>query len=68
MARAFAIIIDDLRVSQRGGRVCLWVREVNLGGGRGGTGLYGWGKSGYRFKRGGGLLYRGRKRQSSFIS
>jgi hypothetical protein len=40
MARAFAIIIDNLRVSQRGKRVYLYIREVNLRGGRGGTGLY----------------------------
>jgi hypothetical protein len=41
MARASAIIIDDLGVSRRGGRACLRVGEVNSGGGRGGTGLYG---------------------------
>jgi len=40
MARASVIVIDDLRVSQRGRRACLYIREVNLGGGRGGTGLY----------------------------
>jgi hypothetical protein len=40
MARASIIIIDNLRVSQRGKRVYLRVREVNLGGGQGGTGLY----------------------------
>jgi hypothetical protein len=40
MARAFIIIIDDLRVSWRGRRVCLYVGEVNSGGGRGGMGLY----------------------------
>jgi hypothetical protein len=40
MARASAIIINNLRVSQRGRRVCLRVREVNLKGGRGGIGLY----------------------------
>jgi hypothetical protein len=40
MARAFTIIINNLRVSQRGKRVCLYVREVNSRGGRGGIGLY----------------------------
>jgi hypothetical protein len=40
MAKASAIVIDDLRVSQRGGRVYLYIREVNLKGGRGGIGLY----------------------------
>jgi hypothetical protein len=40
MARAFIIIINNLRVSQRGKRVYLYIREVNSGGGRGGIGLY----------------------------
>jgi hypothetical protein len=40
MARAFIIIIDDLRVSQRGKRACLHVRKVNLKGGQGRIGLY----------------------------
>jgi hypothetical protein len=40
MARASIIIINDLRVSQRGKRVYLCVKEVNSGGGRGGIGLY----------------------------
>jgi hypothetical protein len=40
MARASIIIINDLRVSQRGRRVYLHIREVNSKGGRGGTGLY----------------------------
>ena len=40
MAKAFIIIINNLRVSQRGKRACLRVREVNLKGGQGGIGLY----------------------------
>jgi hypothetical protein len=40
MARASVIIIDNLRVSQRGKRVYLYIREVNLRGGREGIGLY----------------------------
>jgi hypothetical protein len=40
MARAFAIVIDNLGVNRRGRRAYWRIREVNLGGGRGGTGLY----------------------------
>jgi hypothetical protein len=41
MARASAIVTDNLGVSRRGRRACLCIGEVNSGGGRGGTGLYG---------------------------
>jgi hypothetical protein len=40
MARTSIIIINNLRVSQRGKRACLHIREVNSEGGRGGIGLY----------------------------
>jgi hypothetical protein len=40
MARVSIIIINDLRVSRRGRRVYLYIREVNSRGGREGMGLY----------------------------
>jgi hypothetical protein len=47
--------------------VYLRVKEVNLKRRREGTSLYNKGKSDYKSRKGSGLFYKGRKRQSSFI-